>query len=247
MAHAYRFFVPSDMAVGAIVELPDGERHHALRVARVKVGEAVSLFDGSGREFFGAVTQVERRSVNVEIARVSEPDISPSRLTVILAALRTEKHTVTLIRRCTELGVSTFRFFKGEHSERPPKRIGKWEKAAIESCKQCGRLRVPAFAVHGDLEEALDASDAPILVATPDREATPIRRALGENHAVSVLVGPEGGLTPGEVDLAMAKGGLPISLGEYILRAEVAAAVATTLIQHELGALGPVGPRSKGA
>ncbi len=239
MAHLYRFFVPGGMAEGAVVELPDEERHHALRVARVKVGEVVSLFDGTGREYSGAVTYTERRAVGVKITHVSEPDASPTRLTIIAAALHKEKSTATLIRRCTELGVTTFRFFKAARSERLPKRSNKWEKAAIESCKQCGRLRLPLFEVHSSLQEAVDASDAPILVATPDHEPIPIRKALGGALAASVVVGPEGGLTPEEVHLAMASGALPISLGHSILRAEVAASMATALVQYELGALGP--------
>ena len=96
MAHVYRFFVPGGMAAGSAVELAGEELHHALRVARVKVGEAVSLFDGSGSEFFGTVARAERRSVSVEILRVSEAEDSPTRLTVISAALHSEKNTATL-------------------------------------------------------------------------------------------------------------------------------------------------------
>jgi 16S rRNA (uracil1498-N3)-methyltransferase len=244
MAHVYRFFVPGGMAAGAVIELSDEERHHALRVARVKVGEAVSLFDGSGREFFGAITHAERRSVRVEIARVSDPEVPPTRLTILAAALHAEKSVTALIRRCTELGVSTFRFFEGERSERPPKPSGKWERAAIESCKQCSRLHLPTFEIHSGLEEALAASDTPVLAATLARGAIPIRDALGAGRAASILIGPEGGLTAGEVELALRKGATPISLGPSVLRAEVAATVAASLVQYEFGALGPVAPRT---
>lgn len=239
MAHIPRFYIEPAQIGETPIRLEDAEAHHAIHVVRVKVGDAIKCFDGVGTNVEGTVSGVERAAVTVESAstsRVPEPAIQ---LTLIQAWLHREKAIEEVIKRGTELGVTRFVFFRADHSERAPKSSDKWTKWAIESCKQCGRSWLPAFDVAQDLTGALNSADKPILVATQHRDPVPLRRAINGLSA-SLVIGPEGDLSEDELAVAEAHSGYPVSLGDSVFRAEVAATALTALILYEMGGIGPV-------
>lgn len=153
------------------------------------------------------------------------------------AWLNREKSLEDLIRRGTEIGIARFHFFQAEHSERPPRRQAKWERLAIESCKQCGRLWLPEFDVSKCLATVLDDVEALRLITMKDGQATPLRELLAGAKNVTLIVGPEGDFSEKELDFAAEKGALPLSLGPVTFRSEVAATLAGSLVLYELGEL----------
>ncbi len=239
MSHPHRFYVP-DLAEGpARVRLTPEETHHALHVLRVREGDAATLFDGAGRYAKGMVCATAKRDVDVEVGAVEEEEAAPARLTLAQAWLNHERQLESIVRRGTELGVEAFVFFRGAHSERAPKRRDKWTRYAVESCKQCGRNRLPQFRVVPSLDTALEGEYSGILVATQACEPRPLSVGAHGDPSVLLVIGPEGDLSPDEVQRAVAAGAAPLSLGRYTLRSEVAATVAVALVQYHLGALGP--------
>ncbi len=237
MPHLHRFHVSRDELSADRISLPEAEAHHALRVARVRLGDRVALFDGEGREAIGEVAEAGPDAVTVSVETRREKPRSLRPLTLAQAWLNREKSIEPIISRGTELGVARFVFFKGERSERAPRLNEKWDRLAVESCKQSGRLWLPEFELAGDLAGVLAAAGGRILIATKDREAAPLNQALGEEGDVLVVVGPEGDFTESELTSAIEAGAVPISLGAYTLRSEVAATLAISLIQYELGEL----------
>lgn len=239
MPHLHRFYIhPATPGTGEVVVGGD-EAHHALHVLRVRPGDSVVLFDGHGREVTGEVASLTRREV---VVQVIEERITPPprfRLTLLQAGLHREKSTDFVIQHGTELGVARFVFFRAQHSERKPVLSEKWQRAAIEACKQCGRLWLPEFSIVGGLEDAVSEAGGPVLIATKDLHAAPLRTAL-DGSSVAVLVGPEGDFTDEEIAVAVGAGVTPICLGNATFRSEVAAVVAVALIQYELGELGPL-------
>lgn len=237
MPHLHRFFVAPETDASGEVSLESREAHHALHVVRVKTGDPVILFDGRGRELVGTVSKATRRDVTVA---VSEERLTPApakRLTLVQGWLHRERSVDDLVRRCTEVGVSKFRFFRATRSERSPKVTEKLERAAIEACKQCGRLWLPEFDTADDLENALEDAGGRILVATKGPEPQPLETAV-QGDDIALVVGPEGDLTPDELETIQALGGIPISLGPTTFRSEAAATVASALILYEWGLLG---------
>jgi 16S rRNA (uracil1498-N3)-methyltransferase len=218
--------------------LPEEEAHHALRVARLREGDPVLLFDGAGREFDARLTRVSKREAWVQIEgarRVPEP---MPRMQLIQAWLHRDKCIEEIILRGTELGVARFVFFRAGHSEKAPKVQDKWRRIAVESCKQCGRLWLPEFEVADDLAAALNGVEGRILIAAMDRPPVSLREAVGSGEDLALVVGPEGDFTAAEMDLALARGAYPISLGTTVFRAEVAATLFATIVAYELGRLG---------
>lgn len=237
MSHIHRFFVSSNSLSSPQTTLTGDEAHHALRVVRVREGDRVILFDGQGREIDGFVTGATRHEVCVrhEQERCSPP---PSRhLTILQASLHREKSVEYLIQRGTEIGVHEFAFFPARRSERRPRENDKWQRYAIEACKQCGRNHLPVFRVFADLGSALDSLPGTILAATNHLEPTPFQ-ALSDSREAILVIGPEGDFASEELDLLHTRGARAVSLGSATFRSEVAAVLAASLVLYEWGLLG---------
>jgi len=237
MPHLHRFHVSEVELRADRISLPEAEVHHALRVARVRVGDRVALFDGQGREATCEVVEAGPDAVTVSVETRREKPKPLRQLTLGQAWLNREKSIEPIVSRGTELGVARFVFFEGEHSERAPRLNEKWGRLAVESCKQSGRLWLPGFELADDLAGVVAAAGGRVLIATKDREAVPLKEALGGGGDVLVVIGPEGDFSEAEIQTAVEAGAVPISLGAYTLRSEVAATLAISLIQYELGEL----------
>lgn len=234
MAHLHRFYLPPDSTPGAEALLTGEEAHHALHVVRARPGDPVALFDGQGREWLGTVESAGRRDVRIRIEYCKEHPQPPWRVTLVQAWLHREKSIEELIRRCTEIGVTRFLFFGAARSEGSPRVRTKWSRIAVESCKQCGRLWMPTFEAVPALPDALATLTCPLLIATADIPAVPIRDAVGGAEA-ALVVGPEGDFTSEELQIAQSAGAKAISLGSTTFRAEVAAMLGATLVLYEMG------------
>jgi 16S rRNA (uracil1498-N3)-methyltransferase len=249
MAHVHRFYIPPGSEAGFEIPLPPDEAHHAVHVVRVRSGERVVLFDGQGREIEGSVSRLTQREVFIlpgAEQRVPAPTVQ---VTLLQAWLLREKSIEYLIQHGTEIGISQFCFFRARHSEKAPRLNARWQRYAIEACKQCARAWLPTFQVVADLNAALDLVRGPLLIATQAFAPVPIAEALrgvGETcSSITLLAGPEGDFSPEELQLASDHAAIPISLGEATYRSEVAATLAASLILYELGSLGPTSTRPR--
>ncbi len=231
MAHLHRFYVPEGFAAGEACELPAAEAHHARRVVRVQAGDEVALFDGAGLEGEGWVARIDKHAVWIELHAVNQQEAPLRRLTLAQACLNREDPMEELIRHGTALGVTQFVFFRGDHTDRPPKRPDKWQRWAVDACKQSGRPWLPVFAYHESLEEALRHAEPPLYVAEPGGN-----EAVSATDAATLIVGPEGGLSDAELDQARGMGANPMTLGPHTLRSELAAIVGGTLLLQAMGA-----------
>ena len=239
MPHIHRFYIgPVEPEQGTIL-LRDEEAHHALHVVRVRQGDSVSVFDGRGRSWDGEVISMSRHDVTLRIQAARTAPPPATRITLLQAWLHRDKAVEELILRGTELGVTRFVFFPSAHSERKPQISAKWARWAIETCKQCGRLWLPEFWAVADLGAALAEAQGPTLIASLDEPPKPLRSALS-GPAATLLVGPEGDFEASELQQVLEARAIPISLGDAVYRSEVAAALAISLIQYELGQLGPL-------
>ena len=149
-----------------------------------------------------------------------------------------------LVEKATELGVALIQPLMTERSvvrledERAKKKSAHWSSIAVAACEQCGRNRVPlvrdATTLVSWLRQSADAQHPLRLLLSlrPDAMALAeaIHRQPDRMHAVTLLSGPEGGLSPAEEEGAIAQGFLPVSLGARVLRSETAALAALTLL-----------------
>ncbi len=241
------FFRPEEKQRDQVV-LSETQSHHLRHVLRLRTGMRVELFDGSGRVFQAEVTEVGPRTRVriISTGRVTESDTIP--LTVAQGLLKA-KHMDTVVQKCTELGVQGFiplistRCQGRPDALREGRKQERWAKIIEESCKQCRRARPMELRELMDFREAIDhlGSELTRLKLIFWEEEREVRLhdlfpAQGIN-SVSLLLGPEGGLTREEVSIAESAGWRPVSLGRRILRAETAALASVAIVQHLLGSI----------
>jgi 16S rRNA (uracil1498-N3)-methyltransferase len=251
---------------GRSAHLSAEETRHLRDVLRLKTGDEIFVFDGAGKEFQGRVQAVARVSTEVSVIMQVDPAQPESslNLTLAISLLKGEKFDL-VIQKATELGLSriipviTSRADVRIKSDADVERkMTRWERIALEATKQCGRARLmkiekpvklsdlvrggdPDNSVGRDDagEDALPNSDVRIMFA--ERQGVSLPQVLSDGKdrpkTVTALIGPEGGWADDEIDQARAAGWKIVTLGGRILRAETAAIVAATLIQHRFGDL----------
>lgn len=238
MSHIHRFYSAAISDHMPQIELSDEEAHHAIRVARVRDGEKVSVFDGNGLECAG---EFERTDSHSALIRVQESTYHrPSRIQVTLAVggLHRDKTQESVVRCAAELGAYRVCFWNADHSQRPIKPSSRWHKTAVEACKQCGRFFLPKVDTASSLGEFLEGHNGPSVIALLSEEQTGAP-TFAATDRLAVVIGPEGDFSDRERTLAATMGAIPISLGENTYRSEVAAALLMTLVAFKLDELGP--------
>lgn len=238
-----RFYCPETdvaLAAGRLVTLPEAAAHHALKVLRLRVGEALVLFDGTGGEYPGRVAEAGRKlSVMLDAWRDVECE-APLRITLAQGLPAGDKMDL-VVQKAVELGVAAIRPLEAKRSvvrlsgERADKRVAHWQQVAVAACEQSGRNRVPQ--VHGlfDLSHFL-AQPQPAgelrLLLSP-HQGVRLAELPRPTAGVTLLVGPEGGFEEAEEALARSVGFQAVNLGPRVLRTETtglaALAAAMTL------------------
>jgi len=233
---APRFFVPLELApalVGQPLALPEAAAHHATRVVRLGVGDALTLFTGAGGEYAATVVDVGKRGATVRI-EAFDPVERESPLAVTLAqAVAANDAMDHAVRKATELGVAAIQPLLAERSaplpagERRDKRHAHWRQVAVAACEQCGRNRVPEILPPLPLRDWLDGWRGGGAVLAPDGERT---LASLPAAPAALLIGPEGGFAPGEIAAARRAGFIAVRFGPRVLRTETAGMAALTAV-----------------
>lgn len=215
------------------MSLPPRQAHHALRVLRLAVGDEVVVFNGSGGEYAG---RIEPGGAEVRVALLChEPaDRAPPLPITLAQALVASEKMDWLVQKATELGAAAIAPIETERcvvrlsGERAHRRVEHLRQVAICACEQCGLNRVPELAGVARLPDLLaSAAGTPamrlVLAPGAGRRLAEFPRPTSE---VMLLVGPEGGLSEGELAAARSCGFEQLSLGPRTLRTETAGLAA---------------------
>ena len=245
-----RFSLHKTPVVGSEELITGQDARHIALVLRLKPGDDILLLTGDGQEYSARIRSVNTDGVRVDVLSVHSSRTDPVvELTVALGFLK-EKKMDELVRQLTELGMHRFQpFFARRTVSRPDEgrmttRVARWEKIARESLKQCRRGSVPEIRPSVSFDEVLSLTaqdDVKIVfweqeasLSIPDAD-DPVRK---KPLRITILLGPEGGLTEEEVQAARSNGFSVCSLGPRILRAETAVVAACALIQFVYGDMG---------
>ena len=212
--------------------------HYLRTVLRLRPGDELEVFDGAGGAWTATLGQGE------DLALGPRRDVPPPAARVWLAfALPKGEKADLVVQKATELGVERLLPFTAERSvvrldpRRAAERARRWRRIAAEAARQCGRADVPEVDAAAPLEA--------VLVGPPPGFRRLVFHGAGGERLAEVVdpgaaghllvVGPEGGLAPAEVDRCLAAGSRVASLGPRVLRAETAAIAAVALVQHRVG------------
>lgn len=241
---AHLFFVPAGAldvhSAGTHLVLGGDEGRHAATVKRIRVGEEILLSDGAGCLATGTVTDVGRGELGIAVSDVSTLPEPQLRFTLVQALAKGDRDLQAL-EAATELGIDAIVPWQAERSivqwkgERAAKAHKKWVAQALAATKQSRQARVPQ--VHdlvnkAGLVEAIEAADLALLLHE-DAQASIASAPLPETGNVLLIVGPEGGMSDGEVEQFVAAGAVLTKLGETVLRSSSAgpAALAALLVR----------------
>jgi len=244
-----RLFLARIPGPGQEVVLSSDERHYISQVLRLKTGDALILFDGSGWEYEATVKRAGPKHVRVKIGlkRPGKAE-SPVQIHLGIGLLKAQKMD-WVIQKAVELGVSSIfpvdahRTVPRLRADRIEQRQARWRKIVQEACRQCGRTLIPAIhpvSPFGKiLKKGRQADVALLFSANTDTSLDKdMRKGSLLNKEIFILVGPEGGFTTEEEQAAFNSGFSPVTLGPRILRAETAAIFAVGLTQFCFGDLG---------
>lgn len=230
----HRVFV-RELQAGETV-LTGSEGQHLAQVLRAQPGARVRAFDGAGLEADGLVTGTDTLRVTVQL-ETPEPSTVEAAINITLAvALLKGDKLSEVVRRGTELGAGRFDLFVGERCDvrtLSPNKLDRLRRVAQEASKQSGRSVVPEVTVIGTLEALL--LEGFCLVAEPRAERS-LQQVLRDTvlERLTVITGPEGGLSEAELAYLTEQGAHSVRLGARILRAETAPiAVAAALLIPE--------------
>ncbi|MEA2059214.1 MAG: 16S rRNA (uracil(1498)-N(3))-methyltransferase [Thermodesulfobacteriota bacterium] len=245
----YRFYIHNTAVQGKTAELSGQDAKHLVNVLRIRCGETIELFDGKGLNLTAEVKEIAQGSVKLAVMDTFAPRCeSPIHLSLAQGMLKDRKMD-KLIRHLTELGAAEWIPFWGERSVPKPdkkriqQRMKRWEKIAKESLKQCRRSLLPLIHTPLSFDQLMDVSqDYGMKIAFFENATCSVKSILDKNSGAFnkflVLIGPEGGFSDREMDLAEKYGFQIYSLGPRILRAETASIAACALIQNFFGDLG---------
>jgi 16S rRNA (uracil1498-N3)-methyltransferase len=227
------------------LELDTNAAHHLARVLRAAVGDSLTLFNGKGGEYAARITAIDKKKVMVEIGQQHPRDVeSPLDLCLAQGISRGEKMDYT-IQKAVELGVKKIIPLLTERCnvkldiERREKRFNHWQAIVISACEQSGRTRLPQLLAPIPLHDWLASKpQGQGFVLAPTGSGKLNQFNLEAHSSVSLLIGPEGGLSEPEIRYAQAQGFAALSLGPRILRTETAAVAALTALQCYFGDMG---------
>jgi 16S rRNA (uracil1498-N3)-methyltransferase len=221
---------------------------HLRDSLRITVGETLWLNNGQGAKFRVAITDVSKRAVTARILEtIQEPPCQTPCLILGQSLLKGEKMD-WVIQKATELGVSEIVPIESQHSvvqlkaDRVDHQLARWQRIALEAAQQSEQWHIPTVATPQSLSALLAnlATGMLTLMLAERRDGRSLQTVNLPQDAtgsILVLIGPEGGWSQEEAQIAEQVGIQPITLGQHILRAETAAIAAISILQSRLGAL----------
>lgn len=243
-----RFYADVPLATGDALALPERAARH-VQVLRLQPDDSITLFNSRGGEFEARITRMGRSDVQVIVTAHHAVEREASRAVFLAIGMPANERMDWLVEKATELGAAGITPLMAERSvlrlkgERAGKKVAHWQGVAMAASEQCGRNRLPPIHDVATLSDWLAglppaSPAAPRLLLSLRAGTQPLLQALagGDRAApVTLLSGPEGGLSPAEEDAAIACGFVPVTLGPRTLRAETAPLACLALLTQEQG------------
>jgi len=232
-----RILTRQPLANDSSLSLEPEPSHHLSQVLRLKVGDTLILFNGNGQEYAAAITQLSRKGVRVDIGQLLRDEASPPlEINLIIGISRGERMEFAL-QKAVELGVTgiqpvfTKRCMVKLDGQRLPRRLAHWQKILVSACEQSGRNTIPGLASPAPLAEVLQHDWKGLRLVLDHRGQLTLPELPRPDQTVNLLIGPEGGLSLDERNLAGSQNFIGIKLGPRVLRSETAPLAAIAAIQ----------------
>lgn len=233
-----RFLVEPTAIVGATATLTGPEAHHLRKVLRLQAGTTVTLLDTTGARHEAVIDTIDREAVHLTILATRPPEEEATAIHLGQGLLKGKKMDL-VIQKATELGIAAIHPFISQHTVAridETEKESRWQRIALEACKQCNRPQPPRCHPVRNFAELLPEAAAcdHKLLFWEGSDGAPLHHLIdpaAPPATLFFLIGPEGGFSQAEHDLAVAAGFTAVTLGRRTLRAETAAIAAAAILQ----------------
>jgi 16S rRNA (uracil1498-N3)-methyltransferase len=240
-----RFHCPQPLAIGLHIDLPETVAHH-VHVVRLAPGDTVTLFNGDGGEYTAVLQTVEKRRASAEIKAHTARDAELPYAVTLAQALPEASKMDWIIEKAVELGAAAIQPLAARRcvvrlsGERAEKKLAHWQGVIVAASEQSGRNRLAHLAPVDEFKDWVAQQDLHRrVILTPRANESLADWARHQPpQALTIMVGPEGGFSEEEENLALAHGALALSMGPRILRTETAALAALSMLAAVWGAAG---------
>ena len=236
-----RVYIRTGLTLNEPVKLDREATHHLLNVLKIRNGQIIHAFDGSGGYYESEIMVENKKSLTILPGIFVEDNReSPLRITLLQALTKGQKMDY-IIQKSVEVGVYRIVPLMTEFSnvkldqDRIDNRLQHWRKIIIAACEQCGRNILPEISPPTELDEWIkldENSTRIILIPVQGRSIEEIKNKDGN---MTLICGPEGGLSDGEVDICINAGYQALTLGPRVLRTETAAVAGLVICQSNWG------------
>ncbi len=239
-----RFYCHLPLEIGQRIALPEAVAHH-VQVLRLREGEVITLFNGQGGEYSAVLTSVERRRAEAEPKTFSPREAEPGHAIALAQALPEGTKMDWIVEKAVELGATAIQPLVAQRSvvrvdaERAAKKAAHWQAVIVSAAEQSGRNRLPVLAPVMPYIAWISQQDMHKRLLLSPR-ATSSLSDWARHHppqAVTLVIGPEGGLTDDEEQAAIRHGAICVAMGPRVLRTETAGLAAIAALQALWGAL----------
>jgi len=237
-----RFFISAEQVTDRHITISGEDVRHIAMVLRMKTGDELLLCDGEGTEYQTTIAQVGKSEITADVKARSKRELRYPRVILCQGLPKSDKMD-WIVQKATELGVASITPLVTERTivkiRDEEKRISRWQKIAREAAMQSNRPDIPTIGrivSYKDLLRNLNAELTTLLLLPWEEGTEPIKNVLRRNpnrKNIIVLIGPEGGFSAQEVEMAKEKGFHLVSLGQNILRTETAAVAVLSMIGYE--------------
>ena len=241
-----RFIFDPALRDGDTVVLSSEESLHISKVLRLRSGAEIELLDGIGGVYRALIVVVGSK-VKVRLVECILRDEIPDTVVQVAQAMLKGKKMELVVQKCTELGAVRFMPFFSSRCQgkidkiQENKRHARWGQISLEACKQSMRTWPMIFDQLVTFEEYITMGDTDPnslrLLFWEEEKDVRLHQlpSLKDYNTITILLGPEGGITEDEIDMAREKGWRTVSLGKQVLRAETATLSALSIVQHLAG------------
>ncbi|NLM11051.1 MAG: 16S rRNA (uracil(1498)-N(3))-methyltransferase [Clostridiaceae bacterium] len=252
----HRFLVSPDSIKDDTVYISGEDLKHMVQVLRFKAGDQLLVFDGTGFEHEVELISIEKNKAIGQIIKTFKPNTEPRTRVILFQGMPKSDKMEWIIQKTVELGVyqiipmfTRYSVVRSK-SKNTDGKLERWNRISREACKQSGRVVIPEVKKPLEYNQALEAWNS---MALNESNGLSIPVFLYENEsekclkdllkcynincvkAIGVFIGPEGGFSEEEINLAKNYDIIPVGLGKRILRTETASIAALSIIMYEMG------------
>ncbi len=239
----HRIYQDTALQSGATITLSPGATHYLAQVRRLHADEPLILFNGLGGEYSAQILDISKNKINVKVGSYHDVNVESSCQTILVQGVARGEKMDLIVQKAVELGVTEISPILTERctvkldAEKKIKRQKHWQEIIISACEQCGRNIIPKINLPMDFSEWIKNFKGRGILLSPKGKNKMGDLNFTEQETLNIVVGPEGGLSPQEVDICLKRNFFTLNLGPRVLRTETAPLVTLAVLQSHFGDL----------